>query len=187
MSLAALALMAWLFLGLELGLKDALSLGPGNIAPSFMYCLLTFIAMFSQAPRPTWVALGLGLLMDLTARVPLRDGAGTVTILGPHILAYVLSVQLVTSLRGVVIKRNPLTVGFLAMLGSLVAQVTLVAVYSIRLWWNDPIFSLGAAPSGELLARLASAPYTGALGILVATLLFPLSGWMGLQQQGRKR
>lgn len=187
MSIAAFIIIAWLFLGLELGLKDALALGPANIAPSFVYCLLTFIAMFSQAPRPTWVALALGLLMDLTARVPLRDGAGTITVLGPHIIAYVLSVQLVTSLRGVVIKRNPLTVGFLALLGSLVAQVALVAVYSIRLWWNDPIFAIGAAPSGELLARLASAPYTGALGVLVATALFPLSHWMGLTQQGRKR
>jgi cell shape-determining protein MreD len=187
MSITAFIILAWLFIGLELGLKDALALGQGNIAPSFVYCLLTFVAMFSQAPRPTWVAMALGLLMDLTARVPLRDGAGTATIIGPHVLAFVLSVQLVTSLRGVVIKRNPLTVGFLAMLGSLVAQVALVAIYSIRLWWNDPIFPATASPSGELFARLASAPYTGALGVLVAALLFPMSGWLGLSHQTRKR
>jgi len=186
-STAAFIITAWVCIGLELGLKDAIALGPNSIAPSFVYCLLTFLAMFSGAPRPTWIAVALGLLMDLTARVPLQDGLGTATLIGPHVLAYVLSVQLITSLRGVVIKRNPLTVGFLAMLGSLVAQVMLVAIYSFRLWWGDAIMAGGGSPSGELVARITSAPYTGLLGVALAFAFFPLSGWLGLAAQSRKR
>jgi len=185
MSIVAFIITAWVCMGLELGLKDALALGPGATAPSFVFCLLTFIAMFSAAPRPTWVAFALGLMMDLTARVPLREGMGTATIIGPHILAYVMAVQLVTALRGVVIKRNPLTVGLLAMLGALVAQVVLVAIYSFRLWWGDPIFTQESAPSGQLMARVFSAPYTGAVGVALSFVFFPLSGWLGVAVQSR--
>lgn len=187
MSGAALVIAAWIFLGLELGLKDALSLGHEHIAPSFMFCLATFLAMFSSHPRPTWCALGLGLLMDLTFRVPLHDGSGVVTLIGPHALSYALGVQLITSVRGLVIKRNPLTVGFLAFVGSIVAQVSLVGILSLRLWWGDPIFGPDAAPSRELLARLGSAAYTGLLGCVLALILFPIAPWLGLQVQARKR
>jgi len=185
MSGAALLIAAWIFLGAELGLKDSLALGSLHIAPSFMYCLLTFVAMFTPRPRPTWTAIFLGLLMDLTFRVPLGDGLGTATIIGPYALSYVLSVQLITALRGVVIKRNPLTMGFLAMLGSIVCSVVLMGIYSIRLAFGDSI-SFGTPPSQELLARVGSAAYTGVLGSLIALALFPLAPLMGMQVQQRK-
>ena len=44
-----------------------------------------------------------------------------------------------------------------------------------------------AAPSRELLARLASAAYTGALGCVLSLVLFPLAPWLGLQTQSRRR
>lgn len=187
MSGAALAIMAWIFMGLELGLKDALAMGHSHVAPSFMFCLVTFIAMFTSSPRPVWCALGLGLLMDLTFRIPLRDGMGVGIIPGPHALAYVLAVQLITALRGLVIKRNPLTVGFLSFMGAIVAQIVLVGILSIRMMWGDAIFALEAAPSRELLARLASAAYTGVLGCVISLVLFPLAPWLGLQIQSRRR
>ena len=187
MSGAALIIATWIFLGLELGLKDALSLGHEHIAPSFMFCFLTFLAMFSSHPRPLWCAIGLGLLMDLTFRVPLRDGTGTATLIGPYALSYLLSVQLITALRGLVIKRNPLTVGFLSFVGSIVCQIVLVGILSIRMWWGDAIFGPTAPPSQELLARLASAAYTGLLGCGLGLVLFPLAPWFGLGGQTRKR
>jgi hypothetical protein len=169
MSGAALVIATWIFLGLELGLKDALSLGHEHIAPSFMFCFLTFLAMFSSHPRP------------------LRDGTGTATLIGPYALSYLLSVQLITALRGLVIKRNPLTVGFLSFMGSIVCQVVLVGILSIRMWWGDAIFGPEASPSQELLARLASAAYTGLLGCGLGLILFPLAPWLGLAGQTRKR
>jgi hypothetical protein len=184
---AAFVIAAWIFMGLELGLKDALSLGSVHVAPSFMFCLLTFIAMFSSHPKPTWCAIGLGVLMDLTFRVPLRDGIGTVTLIGPYSIAYVVGVQLITAMRGLVIKRNPLTVGFLAFTGSIVTQVVLVGVLSLRMWWGDPIFGPSNPPSAELLARLGSAAYTGLLGCAISLVMFPIAPWMGLQVQARRR
>lgn len=186
MSGAAFVILAWIFLGAELGLKDALALGPMNIAPSFMFCLLTFLAMFTAPPRPSWIALALGIMMDLTFRIPLRDGAGSATIIGPYAISYLLSVQLITALRGVVIKRNPLTMGFLALVGSVVCNVSLVAIFTFRLWYGDPI-ELGTHPSRELLARLASCAYTGGLATLLALVLFPAGAWMGIGGGTKRR
>ncbi len=185
MNPASVALAGWVCLGLELGLKDALALGPSRIAPSFVFCLVTFLAMFAPRSKSVWTAVALGLAMDLTFRIPLRDGAaGAAVYFGPHALAYTLAVQLVLALRGVVIKRNPLTLGFLAMLGMVVAQVTLVAIYSIRLWIGDPI---ALAPSAELLARLGSAVYTGVIGAMLALVLIPMAPFFGLPAQSQRR
>lgn len=185
MNPAAVALAGWIFLGLELGLKDALALGPGRIAPSFMFCFVTYLAMLSPQPKAVWAAIALGLAMDLTFKIPLREGAvGTATFFGPHALAYALAVQLIIALRGLVIKRNPLTMGLLALLGSIVAQVTLVGIFSIRLWIGDP---LAITPSAELMGRLGSSVYTGVLGVLLALVLIPLSPFLGVPSQSQRR
>lgn len=184
MNSTALALVAWVFLGLELGLKDALALGTTHIAPSFVFCLLTFVAMFAAQPRPTWIAIALGLMMDLTLRIPLRDGAGSATILGPHALSFALAAQLITALRGLVIKRNPLTLGFLALLGSIVHHVTLVGIFAIRIAIGDAI---AWSPGGELLSRLGSSLYTACLAVLLALVLIPIAPFLGLQTQSQRR
>ena len=184
MNAFAFVLCAWVFIGMELGLRDALALGPSRIAPSFVFCFLTFIAMLAPQPRPNWYALALGALMDLTFRIPLSDGAGTIVIIGPHALAYLLAVQLIVALRGIMIRRNPLTMGFLAMLGSIVAGVTLVGIYAIRISIGD---QLALTPSQDLLPRLGSALYTGLMGVLLALAFIPGAGLMGFQAQTAKR
>lgn len=185
MNPSAIALAAWIFLGLELGLKDALALGPSHIAPSFMFCLVTYLAMLAPQPKPIWSAIALGLAMDLTFKIPLREGAaGSATYFGPHALAYALAVQLILTVRGLMIKRNPLTMGFLAMLGSIVAQVTLVGIFSFRIWIGDP---LAWTPTSELLARLGSSVYTGLLGVLLALVLIPMAPFFGVPTQTQRR
>ena len=67
------------------------------------------------------------------------------------------------------------------------AQIVLVGILSIRMMWGDAIFALEAAPSREMLARLASAAYTGVLGCVLSLVLFPLAPWLGLQTQSRRR
>src|SRR3954462_9918974 len=94
------AVLAWVFLGLEKGLRDALGLGSTGIAPSFVFALLTFVAMSAPRTIVIWAAIVLGILMDLVFEVPLRQFGGTVTMLGPHALAYALASQLIISMRG---------------------------------------------------------------------------------------
>jgi hypothetical protein len=175
---------AWVFAGVEKGLRDALTLGQSGITPSFAFVLMTFIAM--TAPRATvlWSSVALGLVMDLIFEVPLKQGTGTVTIPGPHVLAFALGCQLILSMRGLMIRRNPLTLGFLACMGALVSNTTLVTIFTLR---NMLGAGLAWETRHELLAGLGSAPYTGVIAIALAFVLFPLAGPLGLPNQQQRR
>ncbi len=170
----------WVFLGLEQGLRDGLALGSLGMAPSFVFVLLTFVGM--AAPRTTvlWCAAVVGVAMDLLFQLPMREGTGTVTILGPHALAYGLASQLVLALRGVMMRRNPFTLGFLAWVGSMVAFLVLDAIFTLRHAFGAPI---AWEAKRQLVAGLGSAVYTGLVGIPMALLLFPLAHMLGLPDQ----
>lgn len=183
MNWIALCIFAWVFLGLELGFKQAISLGPHHIAPSFMFVLLSLVAMSAPARAASVTSLILGLLMDMTNSIATKNSGPAGVVIGPHVLAYFAGVQLILSLRGIMIRRNPLTLGFLAMVGSLVGAVVLVAVFTLRSLF-DPIEWHAAT---ELWTRLAGGAYTGGVGAIMALVLVPLSPFLGLQSPQQRR
>lgn len=178
MNRLAFALLAWLALGLELGLKGALELGDTGIAPSFVVPLGVFIALGAAPARAVWFCIVLGVLLDLTATAPVRAGApGGMTIVGPWALGMAMAAQLVLALRGMMIRTQPLTLAFLSVLGMGVAQVVVVAALTAHnLLHGDLVWRAGA----ELGHRLGSAAYTGALGLLMALVLVPMGPMMGM-------
>src|SRR5262245_45231706 len=119
MNWLAFALVTWLLLGFEKGLRDALTLG-NDISPSFVFTLVTFIAMLAPRPIVLRTAVILGVAMDLIFEIPLKNGAPGINILGPHALAYAVACHFIVSIRGLMIRRNPLTMGFLCFVGSVV-------------------------------------------------------------------
>jgi uncharacterized membrane protein len=66
------------------------------------------------------------------------------------------------------------------MVGLAVAQVTLVAIFSVRAFY-DPIFW---EPARELWVRLLSCVYTGIVGAILGLVLIPLSPLLGLGAAG---
>jgi rod shape-determining protein MreD len=178
------AVLSWVFVGLEKGLRDALSIGQSGIAPSFVFVLLTSVAL--SAPRPTvmWASVALGLVMDLVFEIPLRQSGGTLTIPGPHALAYVLGAQLILAMRPLMIRRNPLTLGFLSMVGSLIANLTIATILSLRHWVGAPI---AWETKHEFVAALGSAAYTGVLGLFLAFVLLPLASPLGMSMSQQQR
>ncbi|MFZ4575429.1 MAG: hypothetical protein ACOYN0_13600 [Phycisphaerales bacterium] len=182
--LAYLALL-WLFVGLEKGLRDALTLGTTGIAPTFVFVLVTLVAMYATPLVATWAAFVAGLVLDLVFEHQLKDGGPAVTIIGPHALAYVLAVQLILTLRGVMFRRNPLTVGFLSGVGGATAMCLAAGILSLRTLFGTPLanWNVGA----EMIRGLGSAAYTAAVGLFLAFPLMPVAGWIGLplQQAGR--
>ena len=151
MNVLILTLVAWLFLGLEQGLKDALSLSTLGMSPSFVFVLLAFIAMSAPKSTTFWCAAALGVAMDLLFKLPMREGTGVITLVGPHALAYALGCQLIISMRALMMRRNPLTLAFLAFVGSLVAFLVLDAIYTLRHAAGAPI-----APSPQRPVSLRS-------------------------------
>lgn len=176
MKAVTFALLAWVFLGLELGLKAALGFGQTSVAPSFVFVLLTFIAM-SATPRQTaWSAIVLGLLMDVTNQFYLKGRLQPAVVIGPNVVAYLVASQLVLTLRGVMIRRNPFTLGFLAFVGSLVAGVVFVGIFALRTLIDDRVWQT----SHELWVAFKSSLYTGVAAIPLALVLMPLGPLLGL-------
>jgi lysylphosphatidylglycerol synthetase-like protein (DUF2156 family) len=131
-----------------------------------------------------WAAVALGLIMDLAFEVPLRQSGGTITVPGAHVLAYALGCQLVLLMRPIMIRRNPLTLGFLACVGALVANLTLAMIFTLRHAFGAPI---AWETNHELIAALGSAAYTGVLGLFLAFPLLPLAGPLGMQGAQQQR
>ncbi|MBM4109542.1 MAG: hypothetical protein FJ255_12165 [Phycisphaerae bacterium] len=176
-------LVAWVMLGLEKGLRGALELGASGIAPSFVFVLATFVALLAPAGTALWTCLALGLVIDLTHTVSLSAG-GSAVVVGPYALGYVLGCQLVLTMRGVMMGRNPLSLGFLALVASIVCHIVVVAVFAVRgLMVNDVAW----AASGQLVPRLGSALYTGGLAVGLALVLFPMAGALGLSGPQARR
>jgi len=168
------AILAWIFIGLEIGLRDVLAFGEDlAISPSLVLPLAALVAL-SATPRQTLVAcLVLGLLVDLTSSHELADAGGAVTIIGPAALGYMLAGKFVLTMRGLMIRHNPLTLVFLSIVGAMLVNAVIAAMLSIRAIY-DPIVWDGG---GELLVRLGRSIYTGAPALLVG-LISPLLGAM---------
>ncbi len=177
------AIAAWFALGLELGLRPALRLGPEALAPSFMLPLAVFVCLWAPHRVALWACLACGLLVDLTWRHPI-SGGGAATVLGPYALGYFLGGQLVLTLRGVLIRGNPLTMAVMSMLAAAVVHVVVVAAMTVRSLYGDPI---DFSPALELLVRLGASAYTGVAGLALSLLLIPLTPAFGFQQQATHR
>lgn len=161
------ALAAWLALGMELGLKPILDAGSGGISPSFVIPLVVFIALHAPARQAIWAALLTGLTLDLITPLAMIDG-GSAVIPGPHAIGTVLAAELTLALRGMVIRRNPMTLVVLSVVASVVSSLAFVTLLGLRGLADDGIVWRG---TGELIPRFLSALYT-ALSALV--LSFPL-------------
>lgn len=177
------AVLAWIFLGLELGLRDALRLGHGQVSPSFVFVLLAFFALVAPAKTAGWCAVVLGLLMDMTNQLTFRGRGEPLAALGPHVAAYLPAVYLILSLRGVVMKRNPLALGFLSAAGSLVSGAVLLAIFTLRSAYEP----LAWSASEQVFARLGSAMYTGLVAIPLALVLLPAAPLLGVPSPQQRR
>ena len=180
------AVLGWLTLGLETGVKDDLSIWVGSVkaAPSFAVPLAVFIAICAAPTQALWTALLLGLGMDLLS--PVVSSAGNnLVVLGPHALGMVVAAQFVLLTRGLVIRRNPLTMVALSIPAALMMHIVVVAIFRIRQFYSplDNWFTLD-----ELGARFLGSLLTGGTALVMSILLLPLAPALGLPPaHGRRR
>lgn len=185
MNWLAFGLLSWVLLGFETGFRDALALGDAHrAAPSFIFPLAAYIAIAAPASAARWAALLLGLLTDLLVSMEMGDGGGTLTLLGPHALGYLLAAQLIVIIRALLFPRNPLSLGFVAFAGYLVAQIVVVSLYTLRHSYEP---QMGWEATAELLARFWASLYTGGVAVLLGMIFIPLSGVLGLQVGSPRR
>lgn len=182
MNRLAVLVALWLTVGLELALRQTLGLSDtaGGIGgPSVTFAFVACIAAFGPPISVLWTAFVGGLLIDLTWSVALwgqsgSSAVGQVTFVGPHALGFVLGGWTVLKLRRVFVRRIPLAVAVLAVIGAVVMQMSSLCILLVR-DMIDPAVSL--PPQG--VARLVGALYTAVPALAIAACLrwaLPLLG-----------
>jgi hypothetical protein len=165
------AIVAWLLLGVELGLRSALQIGHTPMAPSFLLPLAVWIALWAPQATASTACLIVGLLLDLTSPLPLVDSGVEVVAVGPYALGCLLMAQAIIAARGLMIKKNPLTLMVLTVVGGMVAHAVVAALYTARWSIGDPIVW---EPTQQLVARAGIAAYSSLSALAVSLLLYPI-------------
>ena len=169
-------LLGWLFVGLETGLRQTLTVRLGApAAPSFVIPLATMIAMCAPAGAALWSCLLLGVALDLTA--PQSGASGNLFIIGPNALGLAIACQFVVAVRGLVIRRNPLTVVVLSISAAAIWGIVVTAFLTARSFY-DPMITWQA--SEQLGGRLMSAFLTGGTALAMSFVLLPMAPLLGL-------
>jgi len=159
-------------------------IGPTAVAPNFVFPLAVMVALSAPAHVTLWACLTLGMFTDLTNTVELANGSPHITVIGPYALGYMLAGQLILTMRGLMIRRNILTVAFLSMAGMVVCNIVVVAIFAIRGTYET---GLVFEPTKQLIARLGRSVYTGLLALPLAMLLLPLAHPLGLAIAQQRR
>lgn len=162
------AIAAWLTLGVQWGFAGALRLGSSDIAPYFTIVLVVWVALWAPVGHALAAALVLGVLWDLSGHVTTASG-GVTAIVGPQALGCLLGAYLVLTLRGVMLRKNLLTIVMLAALAALLCQLVATVLLTIRGITDPAVFA--PRPLNELGVRAASALYTGAISAAIGPVL----------------
>jgi rod shape-determining protein MreD len=172
----------YLLTGLDLGLREGVQLWPTHIVPSLVIPFVVYVALFAPVTGALWTGLLVGLVVDLSTTRGPADSA--VVIVGPHAIGFLVMAYFVLTVRTMVIRRNPLTLGALSAIGAAIGYLIAIVVLQIRAWYGDPIsFSL----TDEVLQRLGSALATGLSGMALSVVLFPMFPVFGFYDQSARR
>ncbi|HVU62533.1 MAG TPA: hypothetical protein VHC70_01055 [Phycisphaerales bacterium] len=181
-------LIGYLLLALESPVREALHLGPPGSSggsPSLVVPFIVFVALFASSGAALWTALLLGLATDLST---LR-GQEALVIVGPYALGYLAIAGFILKIRPLVVRKNPVTIVVLSVLGDLLGAFIIVFILGLRrmfFWgsWADPA---GESLTTDLWHRIIGAFYTSlpALGLgLIFLLLMP---WFGFNEAAGRR
>jgi hypothetical protein len=189
MNRLAVVIGLWLAIGLELALRQTLGLSDsaGGIGgPSVVFAFVACVAAFGPVTAVLWIAFIGGLLVDLTWSVAHwsggGQGVGQVTFVGPHALGFVLGAWVIVKSRRIFVRRIPLAVAVLAVLGAVVMQMAALCILLLR-DMIDPAVSL--PPQG--FTRLIGAFYTALPALGIAACLRWLLPLLGLPDPYDKR
>ncbi len=184
MNWLALAVLSYVVIGCELALRDVLTLGSSGVRPLLVLPLVMFVALHAAPTVALWCGLLLGAATDLLARVPLAGGTDTALVLGPHALGYLTAAYATLLVRGYLIRKNPLSLVFMTIVGGLLSVSVAVGLVSIK---NLISRTMVWSTSEQLFARAGSVLVSAFTAFLMAFVLRRLTGVLGLPDATGRR
>ena len=180
---AVVGLLTYLLFGIELAVRPALALGPTSVAPSFLIPLAVFVAMHAPPSLALWYGLIIGGIVDLLSPHG-TEHASSLVLLGPHALGYALGLWFVLTIRGVMIRSNPLSVAVLSVFCAALINLVVVAVLTFRVLLNDPV---EWRPAAELASGSLAALYTGGPALVLGFVLVRVGPLLGFHDPHARR
>ncbi len=150
-----------------------------GLTPHLVVVVVAFAAMHAEASEVGWFALLAGLLLDLS-EPSLSGPRAPLYLIGPSTLGMFFGVHAILSIRGVLIRRNPFSVGAMALVLSLTSGLFWTAWWALRSWYPDspPPWGEGSALH-EFGMQFLGSIFTGAVGIPIGWFLLYFSGSWG--------
>ncbi len=164
------AILAYLFLVLEEGLRTLVAIG--YTSPSLLLILAVFVGLWAPSRAAAWAGLALGLLIDLSHPVRLAGQAFDFALIGPACLGYFAAVYVTLQLRGMVFRDSALAIGVLVLIAGLFARLVAIAILTVRgLPWlvAEPLAGWDAAD--QLVAGFLELLYTAVVAVPIGYLL----------------
>jgi hypothetical protein len=174
---------------LETGLRNLWAFpDPLGHAPSLTLILLIFLGLRTPAMTLAWVALILGILVDLKppAMRHFYHSVELAPIVGPAALGYLAGAYACLQARPVFFRNSPFSIAVLVFFVGLFVNLVIVAMLALRglpvplfpLLGRSPILDWNAAD--QLLSRFLDLLYTTAIALPVAWALLKTERWWGL-------
>ncbi len=182
------AFFAFVFLTAEASLQGVLVLrSVGNIMPSFIAALVVYLCLFAPRTQSLWACWMLGLLIDLMTEVP-REGGVLGPILGPHALGYVFGGMIVLQFRSALFRRRPMTLAVMTVVFTIAASLVVVSIFAVHSWYpGESLYWAERRPLGELVRRIGGAFYSGAVALMLGTVLMWTHPAWGFQTNQYRR
>lgn len=157
-------------LAADASLMPALELG--GAVPSAVAALVTFVVLLASRDAAWLAAVVAGVAVDLTA--PLTFDGGVFVVVGPWALGFAFGTQLLLTIRGMLVRRNPLAIAAATFVLLMSATLVWCAVWSLRAWLPESLPPWG----GESVLRAFAEKSRWALWSAVVAL--PV-GWLLLR------
>lgn len=175
------AVILYLALAVELGLRGGLALA-GVASPSMVFATVALIAAFAPLMPALTYALIAGVLVDLCTPVGSAGGAGIVVV-GPSGVGFLVGAYCIYAARGLFLRRNPLALVVLAILGAAVAGTIGAVLLLVRGAVDREVL----LPGSLILPRLGSALYTGLPALALGLVWKRTLPWLGVPDPYTRR
>lgn len=182
---------AFVLLVVEMGLRSLLRVNTsaGEICPSFLLVLATFVALWAPSRIVPWAMLVIGLLADLQP-IPVVDPVSVPSIIGPATLGYLLAGYAVLQVRTFLFRHSPLAVAISVVVAGIFLHLVIVAALTMR---GLPLPGFPGRLDGwiigdQLYRRFFDLLYTAALAVPLGWLLtrtLPAWGFEGTKTPWR--